>query len=83
MGPLQLIINVALTMVVYGLALFAIYRIVQISNDVSEIKELVRRIERSIEDAPAPAPPPRVEAQPSQSAEAMVRAVHENWQVGE
>jgi hypothetical protein len=84
MGPLQLIISGLLTLIVYGLALFAVYRIFQISNDVSEIKELLRGIKRNTEDGAAPVPAvPQVAVPQAQSAEALVRAVHENWQVNE
>lgn len=83
MGSLQLIISGVLTLIIYGLALFAVYRIFQISNDVSEIKELLRGIKRNTEGAPAPAAAPQVAVPQPQSAEALVRAVHENWQVSE
>ncbi len=83
MAPLQLIISGLLTLIVYGLALFAVYRIFQISKDISEVKELLRDLKRSTEDAPAPAAAVVVAAPQAQSAEALVRAVHENWQVSE
>jgi hypothetical protein len=83
MGPLQLIISGLLTLIVYGLALFAVYRIFQISTDVSEIKELLRAIKRNTENVPAAAAPPRTALPQPQSAEALVRAVHENWEVNE
>jgi hypothetical protein len=82
MGPLQLIISGLLTLIVYGLALFCVHRIFQISKDVSEIKEMLRVIKRNAEDAPPPAAAPVVAPQVD-PAEALVRSVHENWQVSE
>jgi hypothetical protein len=81
MGPLQLVISGILTLIVYAMALFAVYRIFQISTDVSEIKELLREIRRNSQQGPPilDAGPRRLEAAP-QSAEALVRAVHESYQ---
>ena len=75
MGPMQLVISGLLTLIVYGIALFAVYRIFQISKDVAEIKEMVREIKRNTQDAPVA----RVAESTPQSAEALVRAVHESY----
>jgi hypothetical protein len=81
MGPLQLVVSGILTLIVYSMVLFAVYKVFQISNDVGEVKELLRAIKRNTEAAPAaPSPvfPHAAEAVP-QSAEALVRAVHQGW----
>lgn len=79
MGPMQLVISGILTLIVYSMALFAVYRIFQMSNDVSEIKELLRQIKSNTQDLP-PVAAPRVGAAAPDSAEALVRAVHASYQ---
>lgn len=81
MGQMQLIISGVLTLIIYGLGLFAVYRVFQISNDVSEIKNLLREIKRNNLEAPAavPAATPLAATPVPQSAEALVRAVHESY----
>lgn len=80
MAPMQLVISGVLTLIIYGLGLFAVYRVFQISNDVSEIKNLLREIKRNNLEAPAAVPAAAPLATPvPQSAEALVRAVHESY----
>ena len=79
MGPMQLVISGILTLIVYSMALFAVYRIFQMSNDVSEIKELLRQLKNHAQDFPPVSAPRLGEAAPD-SAEALVRAVHASYQ---
>jgi|GEM_PF-2252295 hypothetical protein len=81
MGPLQLVVSGLLTLIVYSMVLFAVYKVFQISNDVGEVKELLRAIKSNTEAAPAAASPAGARAAEAipQSAEALVRAVHEGW----
>jgi hypothetical protein len=78
MGPTQLVVSGILTLIIYSMALYAVYRIFQISTDVSEIKDLLREIKRNTQDAPVAAAPQLSEV-PPQSAEALVRAVHASY----
>ncbi len=68
MATLQYIISGALTLIVYGMVLFGVYRIFMISTDVSEIKTLLRDIKRNTGISPT--------ASYANSPEALVRAVH-------
>jgi hypothetical protein len=70
-APTQLVISGIISLIVYSMVLFAIYKIFQISTDVSEMKSLLRDIRRNTEEVTRAAPPPQ-----PQSAEALVRAVH-------
>jgi hypothetical protein len=79
MGPMQLVVSGLLTLIVYSMVLFAVYRVFQISNDVGEMKQLLRDIKRNTEGAPGvPMVSRSLDAAP-QSAEALVRAVHESY----
>lgn len=80
MGPMQLVVSGLLTLILYSVALFAVYRIFQIGTDVSEIKELLREIKRYAGETPQGATRPLRSAEPvPASAEALVRAVHESY----
>jgi len=50
LGPLQLAISGVLTILVYTVILFAVFKIFQIATDLGEIKELLKDIKRANED---------------------------------
>jgi hypothetical protein len=50
LGPLQVAISGIMSVVVYTVILFAVFKIFQISTDLSEIKELLKDIKRNSED---------------------------------
>ena len=75
MGPTQFIVSGVISLIVYSIALFAIYKIFQISTDVSEIKGLLREMKRNTQDFPA-----AVQPLDPQSPEALVRAVHASYE---
>lgn len=81
MGPSELVVSGILSLIIYSIVLLAVYKVFQIRNDVTEMKELLQTIKRNTEQIPAAAKTEAAEAAP-QSAEALVRAVHDNWQVG-
>jgi len=66
MGPVQLVVSGVLTLLVYTMVLFAIYRIFQISADVKEIKALLLK----------GAKPNTAEASPSMSSQPMSSQTH-------
>ena len=53
MGPLPMAISGLMTILVYALILFAVFKIFQIATDLSEIKELLKDIKRNTEDSSA------------------------------
>ena len=82
MGPSELVVSGLLSLIVYSIVLLAVYKIFQIRNDVTEMKELLQTIKRNTEEIPTASKTAAAEAAP-QSAETLVRAVHENWQVAD
>jgi hypothetical protein len=66
---LQFIISGVFTIIGYGMILFAVYRIYQISMEVTEIKTLLQDIKRNTSATPSPGSFPH-------SPESLVRAVH-------
>ena len=75
MGPTQLVVSGVVSLVVYSIVLFAVYKIFQISTDDAEMKEALREIKRHTLEVSPSAPPPD-----SQSPEALVRAVHASYE---
>lgn len=69
MGSLQFVISGVLTLIVYSMILFAVYKVFQISTDVTEIKSLLRDIKRNTSVTPQA-------ASYAHSPESLVRAVH-------
>ena len=52
MGPIPMIISGLISIVMYSLVIFGIYRVFQIGVDVNEIKELLRDIKRNTQELP-------------------------------
>ena len=50
MGPLQATISGVMTILVYTLILFAVFKIFQIATELGEIKELLKDIKRNSDD---------------------------------
>ena len=69
MGALQVVIGGVVTIVVYTLILFGIFKVFQIAGEVSEIKDLLQDIKRNTQDAT-----PAALVHP-QSPESLMRAV--------
>ena len=87
MGPVQLVASGILTLLVYTMVLFAIYRIFQISADVKEIKALLLKgVKPNTADAsPSTSSQPQLQrpsptvpslSSPPPTPEELVRAVH-------
>lgn len=55
MGPAQVALSGIMTILVYSLILFAVFKIFQIATDLGEIKELLKDIKRNSEDHAVPA----------------------------
>ena len=53
LGTMQAVVDGLVSILVYALILFGVYKIYLISNEVSEIKELLRDIKRNTEEIPA------------------------------
>jgi hypothetical protein len=68
-GALQAVVSGVVTIVVYTLILFGIFKVFQIAGQVSEIKDLLQDIKRNTQDI---APSALVH---SQSPESLMRAV--------
>jgi hypothetical protein len=66
---LQFIISGVFTIIGYAMVLFAVYKVFQISTEVTEIKNLLQDIKRNTSAAPNPGSFPH-------SPESLVRAVH-------
>jgi hypothetical protein len=49
-GPLQVAISGIMTILVYTVILFGVFKIFQIATDLSEIKEVLKDIKRASED---------------------------------
>ena len=63
MGPMQVVFSGLVTIIVYGVILFGVYKLFQIGSDVSEIKELLREIRRNTENvSPLVTPPAHSES---------------------
>lgn len=62
------IIGGAVSLVVYAVLMFGVYKITQMASDISDVKDLLRDIRRNTEST--------VTASNPQSPEALVRAVH-------
>ncbi len=69
MDSLQFIISGALTLIIYAMVLFAVYKVFQMSKDITEIKGLLSDIKRN---TTVIAPVPSY----AHSPESLVRAVH-------
>jgi hypothetical protein len=69
-GALQIAVSGVVTLVVYSILLFAVYKIFQISTELSEIKDLLKDIKINTVDA-SPAMLSR-----AQSPESLLRAVN-------
>ena len=50
MGPLSLAVSGVMTILVYSVIVFAVFKVFQIATDVGEIKELLKDIKRNSED---------------------------------
>ena len=74
MAGFESIISGGLMVIVYTLVLVAIYRVFQIGADVSEIKQLLKKIERNT--AAAASPDTLTVGSQADSPEALVRAIH-------
>lgn len=46
----QIIYSAVMTIVVYGIIAFAVYKILTLSRDMSEVKELLKEIQRNTQD---------------------------------
>jgi hypothetical protein len=66
---LQFVISGVFTIIGYGMVLFAVYKIFQISTEVTEIKSLLQDIKRNTSSAPPV-------GSFAHSPESLVRAVH-------
>jgi hypothetical protein len=67
---MEFVIGGAFSLIMYGLVLFAVYKVYVISNDVTEIKDTLRDLKRSVDGLGGPVP------SYAHSPEALVRAVH-------
>jgi hypothetical protein len=55
MGSIQLILNGAFSLMMYGVIVYAVYRIFRMSSELAEVKELLQEIKRNTQDlAPGP-----------------------------
>ena len=70
MGISHIVLNGLISIVAYGLLVFSVYKVYQIANEVSEIKEMVRDIKRNTDDAALG------NLTRPQSPEALIRAVN-------
>jgi len=75
MGPLQLVVSGVITLMVYSVMLFGVYKIFQLATEVAEIKDMLREIRRN-----TMAIPPVTQGSGPESAEALVRAVHASYE---
>jgi|SRR5271154_3009186 len=69
MGPLQIAVSGIMTILVYTVILFGVFKIFQIATELGEIKELLKDIKRANEDHSA------VASSISRSPESLLRAV--------